>query len=66
MKVLISGALGHIGSYLIRKILKEKKHTHIIIIDNLSSQRLFSLFNLNSLLPNLYEISLDIVLRVLL
>ena len=45
-KIIITGGLGHIGSYLIRKILKEKKHTHIIIIDNLSSQRLFSLFNL--------------------
>ncbi len=45
-KIIITGGLGHIGSYLIRKILKKVNKTNLIIIDNLSSQRLFSLFNL--------------------
>ncbi len=45
-KIIITGGLGHIGSYLIKKILKENKNIHLIIIDNLSSQKIFSLFNL--------------------
>ncbi len=46
--IIITGGLGHIGSYLIRKILKEVQKTNLIVIDNLSSQRLFSLFNLKT------------------
>ena len=50
-KIIITGGLGHIGSFLIEKILKEKKNIHLIVIDNLSSQRIFSLFspNINSI-----------------
>ena len=47
-KIIITGGLGHIGSFLIKKIFKEKKNIHLIVIDNLSSQRIFSLFNLKT------------------
>ena len=47
-KIIITGGLGHIGSFLIEKILKEQKKIHLIVIDNLSSQRIFSLFNLKT------------------
>lgn len=46
MKVLISGALGHIGSYLIRELPKNIHLKKIYIVDNLDSQRFVSLFNL--------------------
>ncbi len=45
-KIIITGGLGHIGSYLIRRILSENKKLNLIIVDNLSSQRYPSLFNL--------------------
>ena len=47
-KIIITGGLGHIGSYLVKKILIKNLKLNIIIIDNLSSQRLFSLFNLKT------------------
>mgnify|MGYP006205925127 CR=1 FL=1 len=46
MKLLITGGLGHIGSYIIQNISKIKKIKKIYIIDNLSTQRYCSLFNL--------------------
>ncbi len=45
-KIVITGGLGHIGSYIVKRMLKEQKDIHLIVIDNLSSQRIFSLFNL--------------------
>ena len=46
MKLLVSGALGHIGSKLIREYAKRKDIELIRILDNLSTQRYSSLFNL--------------------
>jgi len=47
MKILVTGALGHIGSSLIRILPnKIKKIEHILLLDNLSSQRYSSLFDL--------------------
>jgi len=46
MKILITGGLGHIGSKLIREIPKKIKNTHVSIVDNLITQRFFSLYNL--------------------
>lgn len=43
MKFVITGALGHIGSKLIRVFLKQK--TKIVAIDNFSTSRYCSLFN---------------------
>ena len=46
MKILITGACGHIGSYLTENIHKIKKIKEVILLDNFKSQRYFSLFNL--------------------
>ena len=46
MKIVITGALGHIGSQLIRDIPFAFPQAEIVMIDNLSTQRFCSLFNL--------------------
>jgi UDP-glucose 4-epimerase len=45
MKILITGGLGHIGSYLLQNINKIKNVKKVYIIDNLSTNRYYSLFN---------------------
>jgi UDP-glucose 4-epimerase len=55
MKLIITGACGHIGSYVAENIFKIKKIKKTILIDNLKSNRFCSLFgqkkkiNLNSI-----------------
>src|SRR3989344_1342166 len=44
-KILITGALGHIGSHLIRNLDRSMVH-NVILLDNLESQRFPSLYNL--------------------
>jgi UDP-glucose 4-epimerase len=46
MKVIITGALGHIGSYLIRDLSQSLEIDEIIIIDNFLTQRYCSLYDL--------------------
>ena len=46
MKILITGGLGHIGSYLIKNLNKLKKVKEIYIIDNFYTNRYSSLFKL--------------------
>jgi UDP-glucose 4-epimerase len=46
MNILITGGLGHIGSYILENIQKIKKVKKIYIIDNLSTQRFCSLFRM--------------------
>ena len=46
MKVLITGGLGHIGSKLVRAYAKRTDIELIRILDNLSTQRYASLFDL--------------------
>jgi UDP-glucose 4-epimerase len=46
MKIVITGALGHIGSRLIRDLPQAFPDGEIIMIDNLLTQRYCSLFNL--------------------
>ena len=46
MKIVITGALGHIGSRLIRDLPREFPGVEIVLLDNLSTQRYCSLFNL--------------------
>lgn len=48
MNLLITGGLGHIGSYLLRNIQSKTRIERIIVIDSLQTQRLSSLFNLPS------------------
>ncbi len=47
MKIIVSGALGHIGSYLLRKFEKDNKIKKILLIDNFYTQRFNSYFSLN-------------------
>ncbi len=46
MRIVVTGALGHIGSYLIRKLGVSKSIESIILIDNLLTLRFPSIFNL--------------------
>lgn len=46
MKIVVTGALGHIGSQAIREIPKAYPDAEIVMVDNLATQRYCSLFNL--------------------
>jgi len=46
MKIVVTGALGHIGSKLIRYLPNMVSGVEIVMIDNLLTQRFASLFNL--------------------
>ena len=48
MKILITGALGHIGSYVAENIYKIKKVKETILIDNLKSNNINSLYNVKN------------------
>ncbi|MEW6323939.1 MAG: SDR family oxidoreductase [Nitrospirota bacterium] len=50
MKLLITGALGHIGSQFLRE-LKPGEYEEVILLDNLATQRYCSLFNLPQGVP---------------
>lgn len=46
MKIVVTGGLGHIGSRLVRELPQFLEDAEILIVDNLSTQRYCSLFNL--------------------
>jgi UDP-glucose 4-epimerase len=46
MKIVVTGALGHIGSRLIRNLPDRFPDAEIVMLDDLSTQRYCSLFNL--------------------
>ena len=46
MKIVVTGALGHIGSRLIRKLPAAFPEAQIVLIDDMSAQRYCSLFDL--------------------
>ena len=46
MKIIVTGATGHIGSYLIRDLGLQFKESEIVMIDNMMTQRFASLFKL--------------------
>lgn len=48
MKLLLTGGLGHIGSYFLQKIYKIKKIKELYVIDNFLTNRYSSLFNLQN------------------
>jgi len=48
VKIIVTGALGHIGSALIRSLPLQFPKAEIMMIDDLSTQRYTSLFNLPS------------------
>jgi UDP-glucose 4-epimerase len=49
MKLVVTGATGHIGSYLIRDLAVQFPGAEIVIIDNMMTQRFPSIFNLPAL-----------------
>ena len=48
MKIIVTGALGHIGSSLIRTLPEKFPNCNLVLIDSLITQRYASLFNLPS------------------
>lgn len=46
MRIVVTGALGHIGSAFIRNSALETPDLDVVLVDNLSTQRYSSLFNL--------------------
>ncbi len=48
MKILITGALGHIGSYVLKKICKNRKIKKIYLVDNISSQKFNIIFKIKN------------------
>ena len=63
MKILITGGLGHIGSYLLENIDKIKFIKKIYIIDNLSTNRYCSLFNFPKTNKKIYFYQNDLSLK---
>jgi len=58
MILTITGALGHIGSYLTNGLIKNKDFIDLILIDNLLTDRYCSLFSLpKKSISNFYEIN---------
>lgn len=47
MKIVVTGALGHIGSLVVRTLPESFPDAEIVMIDNLMTQRYCSLFNLS-------------------
>tara|TARA_B100000767_G_C19732199_1_gene522222 strand:- start:649 stop:1581 length:933 start_codon:yes stop_codon:yes gene_type:complete len=60
MKILITGGLGHIGSYILQNINKIKIIKKIYIIDDLSTQRYSSLFGLKNSNKKIYFLQKDL------
>lgn len=48
MRILVTGALGHIGSNFIRSSRMSSSEVEFVLVDNMSTQRFCSLFNLDS------------------
>jgi UDP-glucose 4-epimerase len=49
MKIIVTGAIGHIGSYVVRDLPNQFPGAEIVMIDNMMTQRYPSLFNLPSI-----------------
>ena len=60
MKLLITGGLGHIGSYLLENINKIKFIKTVYIIDNLSTNRYYSLFDTKKTKKKIFLINKDL------
>lgn len=46
MKIVVTGALGHIGSYVVRDLAYQFSGSEIVMLDNMMTQRYSALFNL--------------------
>ena len=63
MKILITGGLGHIGSYILENIYKIKFIKKVYIVDNFSTNRFCSLFNLPASNKKIYFYKIDLSLN---
>ena len=63
MKILITGGLGHIGSYIVENINKMRNVNKVYIIDNLSTERYCSLFNLPKNKKKIYFYQKDLSVK---
>ena len=63
MKILITGGLGHIGSYILENINKLNVVKYIYIIDDLSTNRYCSIFNLPRTSKKIYFIQKDLSIK---
>ena len=54
MKFVVAGALGHIGSLLVRRLGDWYPNSEIVMVDNLSSERYCSLFNFPKTTKNIF------------
>ncbi len=63
MRIIVTGALGHIGSALIRNSLLQNHCNEIDLVDDLSTQRFVSLFNLSGTRFNFIEGSVTEVMN---
>jgi UDP-glucose 4-epimerase len=59
LKIIVTGAIGHIGSYIVRDLGVQFPKAEIIMIDNMMTQRYPSLFNLPTV-GNYYFIEGDV------
>jgi UDP-glucose 4-epimerase len=56
MKIIISGGFGHIGTSLIKQLIKTEKIKKILIIDNFIGEKIYPLFSIkNKKVTVLYE-----------
>ncbi|MDP2815308.1 MAG: hypothetical protein Q8O19_01350 [Rectinemataceae bacterium] len=46
LTIVVTGAMGHIGSYLVRDLAHQFPECEVVMIDNLLTQRFSSLFDL--------------------
>ena len=63
MKILITGGLGHIGSYLLDNINKIRYIKKIFVIDNLSTNRYCSLFDTKKTKKKIYFYQKDLSIK---
>ena len=60
MKLIITGACGHIGSYITENIYRITGLKEVILIDDFSSNRFISIFNLSKKIKTkFYQIDLS-------
>ena len=55
MNIIISGAFGHIGSYILNKLILDRDIKRILILDNFTTQRYTSFLKLNKKKLNLID-----------
>ena len=63
MKILITGGLGHIGSYLLENINKIKYIKEIYVVDNFLTNKYNSLFNLPKTSKKIYFYQKDLAIN---